>query len=285
MTYDWTEFTKAPWMAVPPERLEPMASVPTMLAREEQRLYYWLTSVWSGDHGEVVELGSYVGGSTARLAAGLFDTEKLARVFAYDHFRTDENTKQNVLYKHGIPEFDGDDILPLAQKLLKPWNDRIVYRRGPIESKTWKGGPIEILAMDASKSVHTMDRMSEIFFPHLIPGRSLVVQQDYYHWRQPWVPAQMRRMANWFTPIAFCPNDTVIFLNTRKVTPAALEQGRIEGLDDAALQLALRRTIRLSPSWSRAYRIRKMIRAVAANPGVRSSYEMIDPELSAKSEP
>ncbi len=268
----------APWHSVPDTRLHPMQSVPTMLSPDEQRLYYWLTAHWTRDRGEVVELGSYVGGSTARLAAGLHDTKKLARVFAFDHFRTDERTKSQVLYRQGIKPFEGEDILPLSKALLSKWQERIVWRPGPIEQSVWEGGPIELLVMDASKKDMHMDRMAEIFFPHLIPGKSLLVQQDFYHWRLPWITAQMQRMRRWFKPLAYCPNDTVVFLNTRQIDDEALAAGRISPLSDQEIAVALRRMNGRGIPWHKAFRIRKMIRVMQANPGVRTGWKMKDVE-------
>ena len=271
-------FAKSPWRDVPQDRTEQVAHVPTMLAAEEQQLYYWLTAHWSQDVGEVVELGSYVGGSTARLAAGLQDAGKLARVFAYDHFRSDEATKERVLYQNGIQPFKGENILPLSKQLLAPWADRVVHRPGAIETKDWKGGPIEILVMDASKSDVVMDRMAETFFPHLIAGQSLVVQQDFYHWRLPWIPAQMRRLQRWFKPVAYCPNDTVVFLHTNPITKASIAKRRVQDSDDAQVKAALRQLNKRLPDWNKPNRIRKMIKAIEANPGVRKGYLMKRPE-------
>ena len=51
--------------------LPPLPEVPTMLSPEERRYLYWLgNEVWSG-RGCVVEIGSWLGGSTVCLAAGM----------------------------------------------------------------------------------------------------------------------------------------------------------------------------------------------------------------------
>ncbi|HGG05640.1 MAG TPA: hypothetical protein ENK28_09300, partial [Aliiroseovarius sp.] len=194
-----------PWQTVDPKALDATRPVPTMLSPEEQLLYYWIASEWAKGSGAIVELGCFVGGSTARLAEGHRVAGLKSEIHAFDRFLASETAKKNHFYSAGIAAFEGEDILPLAKSLLKPWADRITLHPGMIEDQDWTGGDIEVLVMDASKSTKASDHMAAKFFPHLIPGQSLVVQQDYLHWKQPWIAVQMERMANWFTPVAKAP--------------------------------------------------------------------------------
>ncbi|WP_371170940.1 hypothetical protein [Aliiroseovarius sp. 2305UL8-7] len=251
-----------------------------MLALEEQKLYYWLTSHWADDVGAVVDLGCFVGGSTARLAAGHARACHKSWIHAYDRFLANERTKEAYLYRNGIAEFDGADTYWLARDLLHPWDDHITLHRGDIRHKAWDGDPIELLILDAAKSDERIDNIAETFFPHLIPGKSLVIQQDYYHWKLPWIPAQMQRMHRWFKPIAYCPDDTVIFLNTRQVDDQALAIGNIGKLTDAELLASLRRSNWRGVPWHKSRRIRKMIKVLIANPGVRIGHMMRPPDDS-----
>lgn len=274
MIRDHSEFDAAPWQSVDPEKFGDAEIVPTMLSREEQQLYYWLTSTWTQDIGCIVDLGCFVGGSTARLAVGQAETSKQNWIHAYDHFQADERAKAAFLYRNGIPEFKGESTYWLARELLTTWDDHVTLHRGDIRDKTWDSGNIELLVIDAAKSDDSIDHIAETFFPHLIPGQSLVIQQDYYHWRLPWIPAQMQRMNNWFKPVAYCPNDTVVFLNTKQIDTRALAAGNISKLSDAEIIASLKRTNWRGIPWHKAYRIRKMIRVLAANPGVRVGHEM-----------
>ncbi|MCK8465546.1 hypothetical protein MUY35_16925 [Aliiroseovarius sp. S1339] len=276
---DTSEFSDAPWRTIGWDRLQQARSVPTMLAGAEQKLYYWLTSNWTQDIGAVVDLGCFVGGSTARLAEGHLAAGKRNWIHAYDRFKADERTKKTELYRKGIAAFKGTDTYWLAREFLEPWDDCITLHRGDIMSKSWDGDPIELLIMDAAKSADTTDGIAERFFPHLIPGQSLVVQQDYFYWRLPWIPVQMHRMSDWFKPVAFCPDDTVIFLNTRQIDDEALATGRVGALDDSALLENLTEVLPLARSWRRRRRIHRMMRAVEGNPGVRTGHRMKDPDL------
>ncbi|WP_289044132.1 hypothetical protein [uncultured Aliiroseovarius sp.] len=278
MIRDTSEFNSAPWRKIGWDRLRQVRSVPTMLAGAEQKLYYWLTSEWTRDIGAVVDLGCFVGGSTARLAAGHQSAGKRSWIHAYDRFKADERTKKNELYRKGIATFKGENTYWLTRDLLEPWDERISLHRGDIMDKRWDGGPIELLILDAAKSADTTDGIAERFFSHLVPGQSLVVQQDYFHWRLPWIPVQMHLLSDWFQPVAFCPDDTVVFLNTRQIDDTALTAGRVGGLDDDALLRHLTEVQPLARSWRQRRRIYRMKRTVEANPGVRTGHLMNDPD-------
>ena len=214
---DPTIFKDAPWEALDPALLAQAAKVPTMLAPEEQQFYFWATSEWMQDKGAVVDLGCFVGGSTARLAAGHQLAGHKGLIHAYDRFGANEAVKEYILYAQGIAPFKGNKTLDLAIDLLTPWTERISLHPGQIEDQIWEDGPIEILVLDASKTIPNMDAMTRTFFPSLIPGRALVVQQDYLFWRLPWIAIQMELLADYFTPVACVPEHTIVFMNTKQI--------------------------------------------------------------------
>ena len=227
---DLAVFEDAPWKRIDTALLAQAAAVPTMLAPEEQQFYAWVTSEWMQGDGAVVDLGCFAGGSTARLAAGHQRAGHPGLIHAYDRFGANEFAKEQILYAQGVAPFKGNDILDLTIDLLTPWTERIALYPGDIKDHIWEDGPIEILVMDASKTIATMDQMARMFFPSLIPGRSLVVQQDYLFWRLPWIPIQMELLADYFTPVAHVREDTVAFLNTKKIDDDALDVMRVRNL-------------------------------------------------------
>ena len=262
-------FRTRPWRRVPDTAFGPADRVPTMLSRMERRLYLWLAENWATGAGAIVDLGSFVGGSTACFAQGRARARGKQPVHAFDRFRASETVKEKLIYPTGFPKFVGDDILPLSRAMLAPFRPAVEFHKGEIEEQVWDAGPIEILAIDAAKTAGSTDRIAEIFFPHLIPGRSLVVQQDFLHWKVPWVPAQMEWMADCFRPVAVVPRDTVVYLCTASVDTAALEAGRVRRRSDAELREALdAAAIRLAP-WAVADRLDAQARAVDLNPGLR----------------
>ena len=240
-----------------------------MLSRMERRLYLWLAESWATGAGAIVDLGSFVGGSTACLAQGRARRGGVEDVHAFDRFRASETVKANILYDAGLPRFPGEDILPLSQELLAPFDPSVRFWKGEIEAQVWTGDPIGILAVDAAKTASAADRIAEKFFPHLIPGQSVLVQQDFLHWKVPWVPVQMEWMADCFRPVAVVPRDTVVYLCTAPVGPEQLARGRVCRRQDSDFQEALLDVERRLAPWAVTDRIRAQSRAVALNPGLR----------------
>lgn len=268
-------FSDAPWNDADIRREESRITVPTMLAVDERRFYYWAARDWARGAGALVDLGAFAGGSTARLAAGAAAAGHGASVHAYDRFTAKEQTKQNVLYAAGVPVFEGRDILPLAKAFLAPWGAQTQFHVGHIPDLGWPGGRIEILAIDAAKIATTTDLIAAQFLPSLIPGRSLVIQQDFLHWSQPWLVAQMWRLRDYLRPVAYAPRDTVVFLCTEAVTSGALDLAAIsEATDSELLQdiRAMRDT--LPEAWALNPRFRRMVAGLRANPGERIAWKM-----------
>lgn len=277
---DRTEaFAARPWARLLERALGPATGVPTMLTAEEQKLYYWITAFWTEGTGDIVDLGCFAGGSTARLAEGQRAAGRARGVHAFDRFTAGAEVKQSILYEQGVAPFEGSDILPLAKSLLEPWAPAVTFHRGEIDRKRWSGGPIEVLVMDASKAAETGDRMAETFFPHLIAGASLLVQQDFLHWSQPWVPAQMERLAAHFRPLAHVERDTVVFLCEHTPTLPELRKASVAGLDDAALDAALVAAETRYTAWGLADRVADMRAGLAANPGKRRAHQFQRPVL------
>lgn len=270
-------FRHAPWQHLLPRAIHAAGPVPTMLHEEEQKLYFWLTALWARDAGAVVDLGCFVGGSTARLAAGAAAAGAQMPIHAYDRFTAEETVKSNTLYPAGIAPFGGNDTLPLAQELLAPWADRITLHPGEIEDQDWAGDPIELLVVDAAKTASAADAIAEKFFPALLPGRSVIVQQDCLHWRLPWLPAQMALLGDCFMPVARCGVTSVVFLCTSAPDDRALRAAQVARLTDDQMidALGAART-HLAPFGANP-KIDRMKAAITANPGERIAWRLARP--------
>ena len=272
------EFEGDPWLSVRLGQIEGIGDVPTMLARPEQKLYYWLTSKWIKGLGDIVDVGCFVGGSTARFAAGLVESGHQMTVHGYDRFTVKAGVKERQLYRHGVPHFHGQNIFPVAKRLLAPWEHWIKLHRGNIEDLGWSGGKIEVLALDASKKADLTDKMTADFFPALIPGQSVVIQQDFLHWSQPWIAAQMVAFGDCFEPVAYAPNDTIVYLCKREITPGDIELARVGALSDEQIIFALRETRMQLARFNVNDRLERMEAALRHNPGVRVAWQMKAPD-------
>lgn len=273
------EFAEQPWRNVSNKALLPAQSVPTMLHPQEQKLYYWLTRNGIGRAGAVVDLGCFVGGSTARLAQGLADAGGNAIIHAFDRFTADPKTKQTFLYDRGVPAFDGENMLPVAQRLLAPWQDHIRLHVGEIQDIGWNpaDGPIALMLLDACKRTEWTDYTAETFYPHLIAGQSVISHQDFLQWNQFWLPPHMLLMADYFEPLAFVRGTSLLFRCTRTPSPDDLRALRVAGLDDAAMIEGIRDMKRRFRGWGMGSGFDRMIQAIRLNPGERRHWMMQAP--------
>lgn len=265
-------FAAAPWKDIPHAETQAAAGVPTMLRRDECLLYYWLAKNARG-LGATVDLGTFAGGSTAYLAAGLAASGLPHHLHGYDRFTASEEARALHLSPNGIPLTDQHDIMPLAEKFLAPWADNITLHRGEIADLVWRGAPVELLVVDAAKSTALADHIARQFYPHLIAGQSLVVHQDFLHAQQPWLAAQMVRLADYFTPLGLVAKDCVVFLNTAPIPDAALDQACTDVMDDDKLLSQLRAAAKLYDFIPKE-RFKTLMDKLRANPGARVAWQL-----------
>lgn len=268
-----TVFAQKPWLGVTAADLQSAHAVPTMLKPEEGQLYHWLGKSAKGV-GAVVDLGVFAGGSSARLLSGLSRSGYSFHLHGYDRFTASEEARALHLSPKGISLTTQEDILPLATEFLAPWAENVTLNQGEIADLEWTGGRVELLVVDAAKSTLLADHIAEQFFSHLIPGKSLVIHQDFLHIQQPWLAIQMARLADYFTPLGLVAKDCVVFLNTAPVTNAALRRARTDGLSDEKLMSEIRGAAKLYADMIPKDRFTAMIKKLRANPGARVSWQM-----------
>lgn len=268
------DLTSAPWSDLPASDMAPAQHVLSMLGPEERKMYFWLACHYATDAGAVVDLGAYVGGSTAYLAAGGHAGGRTAPIHAYDRFEIHNETRKQRLLSQGVPTFEGVDILPAIRQLLAPWQARVTLHAGDIRKKDWQAGPIELLVVDAAKHADTCDHIAATFFPHLIPGRSILVHQDFLNARQPWIAAQMALLADYFEPLLLCGRDCVVFLNTQPLPAWALAGSEVAGLSDAAYLRALRNIPKHVENITGPRPLKRLRQAARAFPHIRSAHTL-----------
>lgn len=275
------DFARRPWEQVAEADLGPAANVPTMLTTEERLLYHWLGRRVQGD-GATVDLGAYAGGSAARLLSGLALSGRPFHVHSYDRFRSSRAFWAKYMPDEPLPEADDADLLPVVRRHLAPWDGHVTLHIGDIGDKRWSGDPIEILSVDAAKGAVMADHIAAEFFPALVPGRSIVVQQDYLMAVQPWLPAQMVALRDCFLPLAHVPRVGLVFLTVAPVTEAALAAARVGALTDGKLM----QRVRKAAAWHEAMvprgRFKAMLDQIKANPGVRLGWQMKQAAARAK---
>lgn len=194
---------EAPWYA---ERISEY-NIPGMITLEEKKYYSYLPRFYSSQ-GAIVELGPWLGASTACLLDGLkrnqkFHGKKLhvfddfvwrsswmdqyvqpkERLALHSDFRTlferyagSANLAHMIVRKVKICDYDGNESLPPLS-----WND----------------GPIEMLFVDCGRTFEVNEAWFRVLAPHFIPGRTLIVMQDWRLWRE--IPEKWFNQTKQFT--------------------------------------------------------------------------------------
>jgi hypothetical protein len=213
------------------------ANVQTMLTADELRLLNYLGDECYTGEGCVVDAGCFLGGSTVALADGLRRNlrargqaeEKV--IHSYDRFEIEEWTIQTYFSPANQP---GESFRQLFDRNIASYADLVEVHAGDVRCSPWQGGPIEILFIDIAKHWTTCDWVTWQFFPHLIPGKSVVIQQDYlYHHWNAWLHVTMEFYSDYFEYICDTWINSVVFLNTKRIPEDVLREKTVESLTTA----------------------------------------------------
>ena len=170
-----------------------------MITNSEEKFYYWLIKNHFSGNGHIVEIGPWLGRSTAHLAAGLLDSGKKAYIYTFDKFEW--------LYNSGWSERtnirlnQGDCFLEQFKHNLKSYSDIIVAKKSSIEDIMWQRNKIEVLVLDAPKRLSDISKVLTTFGPYLIPNKSILVWQDFQHAPSFEIPACLSYLGKYITPI------------------------------------------------------------------------------------
>jgi len=210
-----------------------------MLSKMERRLLYALARDYATGDAAIVDAGSFLGGSTAALLAGVRDRPKPwtgPSVESYDLFQVDE---------YMVPKFFADDrSLRLGDSFRSRFDAHVarfdvphVVHEGDITQIGWSGGPIDVLFLDVLKSWEINDAVLRDFFPALVPGRSVIVHQDYGWGDTPWIPVTVELMRESLVLIDWMEWGSHVFFVEHELPAELLERG-VGGLDlDAKVEL------------------------------------------------
>ena len=200
--------------------------VRTMLIEAERQLLYYLTSQYFTDSGNVIDAGCFLGGSTTALGLGLRQwqsrTGRIAshRIHSYDLFEVEPWTIGNHLQERYRP---GDSFRPQFEEVIQPVREFVTIHEGDITEEPPPDGPIEILFIDVAKTRRVSDFLVRRYFPKLIPGQSIVVQQDYlFEEFNGWLHITMEVYRDYFRMLTDTGSNSVAFLYERPIPPEKL---------------------------------------------------------------
>lgn len=135
----------------------------------------------------IVEVGAWMGAGTAQLALGLLDRPDPRAVSLHSHDRFEVSGGEVASFqKRGIEDFrEGDDTLPFLRQAFDPVAGQLDlhFYKGRIQDVTWPTDkPISVYVDDASKSGFL--RVVKLFSPAMIPGQTVLVLMDFFHFEK-----------------------------------------------------------------------------------------------------
>lgn len=196
-------------------KTEPVGAAPTMLSHGEQLMLHWLAREIT-ERGCIVDAGCFLGGSTLALATGLarrpMGSSKM--IHSYDIFTVPQNHYYRELIGRGRKS--GDTSLDLFLSNTTDYRKNLFIHAGDLMEASAPPEEISILFVDVAKSRDLNSKLLREFFPKLIPGSSIVIQQDHNDHSCPWVNASMACLADYFTVMAD-EGSSRVYLNTQRV--------------------------------------------------------------------
>lgn len=204
-----------------------------MLSPDELRLLYALARDYADGSGAIVDAGCFLGGSSAALLAGLRDRDHKwggPPLFSYDLFQVEDYTRDTFFAGHGLEI--GDSFRRLYDENIAPFNAPHTVREGDIIELGWDGGPIDVFFVDILKTWTINKAVHESFFPSLVPGRSLIVHQDYGWGLLPWLHISTELMWESLRRVDMMPFGTHVFLLERPIDPDVLSLDLERDIDE-----------------------------------------------------
>ena len=198
-----------------------------MLGLEERKLLYGLARGCYTGEGEVVELGAFCGASTCCLAAGLRENQSAAghQIHSYDSFVANEPYLVDFIRtQFGEPLQMGESFASIFRRATAEFADIIEVHEGDLLQQTWPSQlPIEILFVDVAKTLALSSKVLTEFFVHLIPGKSIVIHQDFYHPTAFYLPVVMDFLRDHFIIIETGRDWSVAFRLETPITARKLQ--------------------------------------------------------------
>jgi len=247
---DWHELIATyPWNT-PSTADAPLGNPITMLSLNERRLLHWLAREFDLSRDDtIVDLGCFLGGSTVSLAAGIQHnphfSEGQVRIHSYDIFAVPDDETYLRYIGHDLRP--GMSTLPLFLEALGDARKDVFIHCGDFMFASAPPGPIGILFVDIAKNWELNDVVVSRFFSRLVPGRSLVVQQDYNDHSCPWINVTMGLFRDYFRVL--CDDHcSRVYLYERELPPSSLGVAIREQINPRDMVALMEQVVRSEPN-------------------------------------
>jgi hypothetical protein len=195
------------------EGTEGLPRIPAMTTDAERECYYRLAKD-GAPKGEVVELGAWLGASSAWIAAGVRDSKAKRKAKVYDRFADKPVLDQKAekwCAAHGVEHVGRGSAFEQFRANLGPLLQYVEPNRAEIGGIKWLGGPVSVLICDAPKRVKEIAPVLNAFRKALQLG-SMMAWQDFCHFPSYAIPACLYRIRHHLEFVeAVVPGTTMVF--------------------------------------------------------------------------
>lgn len=215
--------------------LPEVEEIESMLTMSERKLLLTIAKDYYSGEGVIIDGGCFLGGSTISICAGLIENQNFnifskPLVHSYDRFlvepwaegrnfsssytKMDLNNTSNEYQKRK----PGDSFRDLFDINLTPYKTLLCVHEGDITKEPIIEGKIEILFLDILKGKKVCDFVTENYYRKMIPGRSLLIHQDYlfsgfnFH-----IHVTMELLEEYFTIVTNCECNSVVYIYDKEI--------------------------------------------------------------------
>ena len=284
--------TFAPMMT---SQLPSTLDTPAMMSIPERQFLFGLASRYYSGEGNIVDAGIFLGASTRCFGEGVRANprfEEISRrrpqpVVSFEKAVVTP-TMPDFFKSHGLAfsAKPGESFESELRRNVEPVKDLVDLRIGDIMDTVEVGGPVEILFLDILKALPVSVHAFRLFYPKLIPGRSIVVQQDYFYEGLPWIKTHQETLAEYFDFIGEI-GASAIFLCTRQIPEAAIDRlGKIAPAEQLRLaSIAMQRSADPSRRFLMALSKMRLVRQLQGSAAARAYLDFVKGEFPEQAAP
>lgn len=263
---------------------------PSMMSLPEKQFLFGLASRYYAGKGVIVDAGIFLGGSTRCFGEGVRSNPQLEEIMRawprpiVSYERAIVNPNMPLFFKkHGVAlaAAAGESFEAELRRNIEPVKDLVDLRIGDFMDAGELDRPVEILFLDILKAPGLSLRAFQMFHSRLIPGRSVVVHQDYFFEELPWIKTHQEALADYFDFVGEIGSSAVFLC--RKAIPRAVLDGLESELPPAEqlrlASMALHRSADPARRFFMALSKMRLIRKLEGLVAARTYLELIRTEF------
>jgi hypothetical protein len=265
--------------------------VPSMMSMLEKRLLFNLARNHYAGEGIIIDAGIFLGASTVCFGDGIRKNAQAAAIGA--RWAKPIIALERGIINPGMPAFfkrhgvegmgePGDSFGPTLERNIAQVAELVDLRLGDIlETAADITSPVEILFLDVLKLPEISRFAIRQFFPRLIPGRSIVIQQDYFIDLLPFIRTDQEFFAEYFTYIGeVC--STALFLCVKAIPESEIERleaGILPEEQERMASIAMQRSADPARRFMLALSKVRLIRQLYGNPRAQDYLRFVKKEF------